>query len=108
MALTEPTLKRDGRLEIASVVDKAYLAIRDRIADGTLARGARLRQEDLAAELGVSRTPVREARCGGAPCRPSARQAASRACQARRRSAKRLSTAGRHSRWPPSPVGARR
>jgi DNA-binding GntR family transcriptional regulator len=48
-------------LKVTSVVDQAYLAIRDRIDDGRLARGTRLHQEDLAAELGVSRTPVREA-----------------------------------------------
>ncbi len=48
-------------LEIASVVDQVYDAIRSRIADGSLSRGARIHQEDLAAELGVSRTPVREA-----------------------------------------------
>jgi DNA-binding GntR family transcriptional regulator len=49
------------RLEIASVVDQVYEAIRERITNGTLARGARVHQEDLAEELGVSRTPVREA-----------------------------------------------
>jgi DNA-binding GntR family transcriptional regulator len=48
-------------LKVTSVVDQAYVAIRDRIDDGRLARGTRLHQEDLAAELGVSRTPVREA-----------------------------------------------
>jgi DNA-binding GntR family transcriptional regulator len=48
-------------LKVTSVVDQAYIAIRDRIDDGRLARGTRLHQEDLAAELGVSRTPVREA-----------------------------------------------
>jgi len=37
------------------------MAIRDRITSGSLPRGARVHQEDLAAELGVSRTPVREA-----------------------------------------------
>ncbi len=47
--------------QIASVVDHAYVAIRERILDGALARGARVHQEVLAAELGVSRTPVREA-----------------------------------------------
>jgi len=46
---------------VTSVVDQAYVAIRDRIDDGRLARGTRLHQEDLAADLGVSRTPVREA-----------------------------------------------
>ncbi len=49
------------RLEVASVVDQVYAAIRDRIADGSLPRGARVHQEGLAEELGVSRTPVREA-----------------------------------------------
>ncbi len=48
-------------LLIASVVDQAYAAIRERIISGALPRGSRLHQEDLAAELGVSRTPVREA-----------------------------------------------
>jgi len=49
------------RLAIASVVDQVYTATRARIMDGTLQRGARIHQEDLADELGVSRTPVREA-----------------------------------------------
>jgi DNA-binding GntR family transcriptional regulator len=48
-------------LAIASVVDQVYAAIRTRIVQGVLARGARIHQEDLAEELGVSRTPVREA-----------------------------------------------
>ncbi|UGS39079.1 GntR family transcriptional regulator [Capillimicrobium parvum] len=48
-------------LSIASVVDHVYVAIRQRIIDGELPRGSRLHQEDLAADLGVSRTPVREA-----------------------------------------------
>jgi DNA-binding GntR family transcriptional regulator len=50
-----------AQLNVTSVVDQAYIAIRDRIDDGRLTRGTRLHQEDLAAELGVSRTPVREA-----------------------------------------------
>lgn len=48
-------------LQIASVVDQVYTAIRERIYSGALPRGSRVHQEDLAAELGVSRTPVREA-----------------------------------------------
>jgi DNA-binding GntR family transcriptional regulator len=48
-------------LPIASVVDHVYAAIRERIISGRLPRGSRLHQEELAAELGVSRTPVREA-----------------------------------------------
>jgi len=50
-----------GQLQIASVVDQVYSGIRERILSGELARGARVHQEDVAAELGVSRTPVREA-----------------------------------------------
>jgi DNA-binding GntR family transcriptional regulator len=49
------------RIEIKSVVDQVYVAVRERILTGELARGSRLRQEELAAELGVSRTPLREA-----------------------------------------------
>jgi DNA-binding GntR family transcriptional regulator len=49
------------RLNIASVVDQVYAAIRELISTGSLPRGARVHQEDLAEELGVSRTPVREA-----------------------------------------------
>jgi DNA-binding GntR family transcriptional regulator len=61
MTATDGQRTSPDRLEIASVVDQVYGAIRERIANGTLARGARVHQEDLAAELGVSRTPVREA-----------------------------------------------
>ncbi len=60
MSSDEPALASE-RLSIASVVDQVYEAIRERIASGSLARGARVHQEDLAEELGVSRTPVREA-----------------------------------------------
>jgi DNA-binding GntR family transcriptional regulator len=51
----------DGHLQIASVVDQVYGVIRERILTGELPRGARVHQEDVAADLGVSRTPVREA-----------------------------------------------
>jgi DNA-binding GntR family transcriptional regulator len=60
MSWPEPAAAPD-RLNIASVVDQVYKAIRERITSGSLARGARVHQEDLAEELGVSRTPVREA-----------------------------------------------
>jgi DNA-binding GntR family transcriptional regulator len=53
--------RADEPLAIASVVDLAYAAIRERIVAGALPRGARVHQQDLAVELGVSRTPVREA-----------------------------------------------
>jgi DNA-binding GntR family transcriptional regulator len=48
-------------LRIQSVVDHVYAALRERILAGELARGTRLRQASLAEELGVSRTPLREA-----------------------------------------------
>ncbi len=60
MSWPEPAAAPD-RLNIASVVDQVYTAIRERITSGSLPRGARVHQEDLAEELGVSRTPVREA-----------------------------------------------
>jgi DNA-binding GntR family transcriptional regulator len=49
------------RLRVESVVDLVYAAVRGRILEGDLPRGTRLRQEALAEELGVSRTPLREA-----------------------------------------------
>jgi DNA-binding GntR family transcriptional regulator len=51
----------DTGLQISSVVDQVYAAMRERIISGEFARGERVHQEDVAAELGVSRTPVREA-----------------------------------------------
>ncbi|MEW1955204.1 GntR family transcriptional regulator [Terrabacter sp. NPDC080008] len=41
--------------------DDVHRRLRDAIVDGTLTPGERLRDQDLAAWLGVSRTPVREA-----------------------------------------------
>jgi DNA-binding GntR family transcriptional regulator len=40
---------------------RVYAVLRERILDGELAPGARLHQEGLAEDLGVSRTPLREA-----------------------------------------------
>jgi DNA-binding GntR family transcriptional regulator len=48
-------------LDARSVVDRAHAALRERILSGELGPGERLHQEALSAELGVSRTPVREA-----------------------------------------------
>lgn len=45
----------------ASVVEECVAQLREMIADGTLAGGQPLRQDELAAQLGISRTPVREA-----------------------------------------------
>lgn len=46
---------------MATASEQAYLTLRRRLADGTYPPGEHLREEDLAAQLGVSRTPVREA-----------------------------------------------
>src|SRR6478672_9727416 len=51
----------NGRLEIQSVVDHVYTALRERILSGDLPRASKLRQVSLAEEMGVSRTPLREA-----------------------------------------------
>lgn len=53
--------QRPQALEVQSVADQVYSVLRERIADGDIERGSRLHQEDLAAEFGISRTPVREA-----------------------------------------------
>ncbi|WP_066152683.1 GntR family transcriptional regulator [Halalkalibacter krulwichiae] len=44
-----------------SAYSKAYEYIRDQILNGELSRGTKLVEEKLASELGVSRTPIREA-----------------------------------------------
>ncbi len=43
------------------MVDQVHAILREQILTGVLPRGARLPQETIAAELGVSRTPLREA-----------------------------------------------
>ncbi|POR51946.1 GntR family transcriptional regulator [Bosea psychrotolerans] len=46
---------------MAEAVERVYVAIRSGIIDGTYPSGTPLRAEGLAIQLGVSRTPVREA-----------------------------------------------
>lgn len=48
-------------IERHTIVDRAVNAIREKILDGEYAEGAPLRQDAVAAALGVSRIPVREA-----------------------------------------------
>lgn len=47
--------------ERRALVDKLAAQLQARVLDGDLPPGTRLRQEALAAEFGVSRTPIREA-----------------------------------------------
>jgi DNA-binding GntR family transcriptional regulator len=54
-------MSTDPQIEIRSVVDQVHGALLERIVAGELPPGSRLRQEALAEELGVSRTPLREA-----------------------------------------------
>ena len=56
-----PVPAGEDPLERDLLQDRAYAAIRDAIVDGTLAPGERLRDQELCAWLGLSRTPVREA-----------------------------------------------
>lgn len=48
-------------LDSLSLREQVYRALRDALVSGELPPGQRLRDQDLAARLGVSRTPVREA-----------------------------------------------
>ena len=45
----------------ATVSDRVLEYLEDRIIEGELAPGQRLAEEDIAARLGISRSPVREA-----------------------------------------------
>src|SRR3972149_6436766 len=50
-----------GPLKRRRLVDEATQTLRDAILNGRFKAGARLRQTDLAAQLAISRTPIREA-----------------------------------------------
>jgi DNA-binding GntR family transcriptional regulator len=49
------------RTRPGTTVDELYTVLRERIIDGTYAPSLRMSQEELAAELAVSRTPLRQA-----------------------------------------------
>ncbi|MFG6278569.1 GntR family transcriptional regulator [Microbacterium sp. 5K110] len=51
----------DARRQPSALVDEAYAALGEAIVDGRLRPGDRLRDIELAAHMGISRTPVREA-----------------------------------------------
>jgi DNA-binding GntR family transcriptional regulator len=56
-----PIPQTDAAVERSLLRDDVYRRLRDAIVDGTFLPGEQLRDGDLAAWLGVSRTPVREA-----------------------------------------------
>lgn len=47
--------------DMSTAVERAYLAIRAGIVDGSLEAGSALKEADLADRIGVSRTPIRDA-----------------------------------------------
>lgn len=51
----------ESKLQRTFIRQEAYVKLRHWILDGTLAPGAQLRDKALAEQLGVSRTPIREA-----------------------------------------------
>src|SRR4051795_6717816 len=56
-----PVPAETDKLDRDLLRERAYAPLRDAIVDGTLAPGERLRDQELCAWLGLSRTPVREA-----------------------------------------------
>jgi DNA-binding GntR family transcriptional regulator len=50
-----------GPMETASLADQAYWRLHDAVQDGSLRPGEKITERDLAARLGISPTPVREA-----------------------------------------------
>src|SRR4051812_144246 len=56
-----PVPEMNSPFERDLLKDRAYVAIRDAIVEGTLQPGEKLKDQELTARLGLSRTPVREA-----------------------------------------------
>src|SRR5688572_14607614 len=54
-------MTREAFIARSPLRDEVYRHVLDRISTGTLAPGTRVKDTHLAGELGVSRTPVREA-----------------------------------------------
>jgi DNA-binding GntR family transcriptional regulator len=48
-------------LQVVSMADRVQAVLRERVLNGELEPGSRLHQENISEELGVSRSPVREA-----------------------------------------------
>lgn len=56
-----PRILEDGAVSVRNTSAVATEVIREAIIDGRLAPGERLKEQELASELGLSRTPIREA-----------------------------------------------
>jgi DNA-binding GntR family transcriptional regulator len=54
-------LRDSASVSLPTAAERAYLELRQRILDGRLPAGHRLKEIELARELGISRTPVRDA-----------------------------------------------
>ena len=61
MSSANHTLRLDAVSERLTLADQVYSSIKKAIIDGDLRPGERLREVEIAATLGASRTPVREA-----------------------------------------------
>ena len=90
--------------------EQVYLQVLQRIQQGTVPAGAKLRDAAIAPELGVSRTPVREAllRLAREGCSPRSRAGASGSPPRSRRAARRsapssLRSSPSRSTSPPTP-----
>jgi DNA-binding GntR family transcriptional regulator len=59
--MSEAAVARWPRIATTTLSDRVYHAVRARILDGQLGPGEFIRETDLNAAMGVSRTPVREA-----------------------------------------------
>ncbi len=54
-------LKMKKLTNIPNLTELTYRSIKERLLDGTLSEGMRLTEEQLANQLGISKSPVREA-----------------------------------------------
>src|SRR5687768_8713901 len=61
MELLQDALADSGPIARPSLHDQIVGRIRDMVIEGTLPSGARIHEGQLGAQLGVSRTPLREA-----------------------------------------------
>ena len=56
-----PMRQRGAAIQAETIADKVYFLIRQDIVSGVFRPGERIHEKQLAAQLGISRTPIREA-----------------------------------------------